>query len=129
MKLIDVLPDGVLPAGSDGAPDLRGYELMIADDVLRARFRKSFAKPEPVPAGAVVQYAIDLHTSAHAFLKGHRIQVQVQSTWFPLIDRNPQRYVENIFLARDEDFTRATHRVYRSATSASGVVLPVLDAP
>jgi putative CocE/NonD family hydrolase len=130
VKLIDVLPDGARPEASDGgAPDLRGYELMIADEVLRARFRKSFASPEPVPPGTVVEYTLDLHTNAHAFQKGHRIMVQVQSTWFPLIDRNPQKYVENIFRARDEDFTPATQRVFRSASAPSSVVLPVLDAP
>jgi putative CocE/NonD family hydrolase len=130
VKLIDVLPDGARPEADDGgAPDLRGYELMIGDDVLRARFRRSLAAPEPVPADTVVEYAIDLHTHAHAFQKGHRIMVQVQSTWFPLIDRNPQKYVENIFRARDEDFMPATHRVFRSARSPSSIVLPVLDAP
>jgi putative CocE/NonD family hydrolase len=132
VKLIDVLPDGPPPPAKErdgGAPDLRGYELMIADDVLRARFRKSLARPEPVPAGEVVEYAIDLHTNAHAFLAGHRIMVQVQSSWFPLIDRNPQRYVENVFLARDEDYKKATQRVHRSRMAPSALVLPVLDAP
>jgi putative CocE/NonD family hydrolase len=132
VKLIDVLPDGPPPPPKErdaGAPDLRGYELMIADEVLRARFRKSLARPEPVPAGEVVEYSVDLHTNAHAFLAGHRIMVQVQSSWFPLIDRNPQRYVENVFLARDEDFTKATQRVHRSRAAASAIVLPVLDAP
>ena len=130
VKLIDVLPDGTRPdEGDGGAPDLRGYELIIADDVLRARFRKSFAAPEPVPAETVVKYSIDLHTNAHAFQRGHRIMVQLQSTWFPLIDRNPQKYVENIFRAKDEDFIRATQRVFRSGNAPSSVVLPVLDAP
>ncbi len=130
VKLIDVLPDGPPPSGArpdaGATPDLRGYELMVAADVLRARFRKSLAKPEPVPAGEVVEYSIDLHTRSHAFLRGHRVMVQVQSSWFPLIDRNPQRYVDNIFLAGDEDFTRATQRVHRSRAAASSIVLPVL---
>jgi predicted acyl esterase len=117
VKLIDVLPDGPRADDAGSAPDLRGYELMIADEVLRARFRRSLAVPEPVPAGAVVEYTIDLHARAHAFQKGHRIMVQVQSTWFPLIDRNPQRYVENIFLARDEDYVPATQRVFPVAAS------------
>jgi putative CocE/NonD family hydrolase len=129
VKLIDVLPDGPAPASKadHDAPDLRGYELMIADDVLRARFRNSLAAPEPVPVSAVVEYSIDLHTNAHAFQRGHRIMVQVQSSWFPIIDRNPQRYVENIFRARDEDFTRATQRVHRTRSAPSSIVLPVLD--
>ncbi|MCK7476642.1 MAG: hypothetical protein M0C28_03090 [Candidatus Moduliflexus flocculans] len=73
---------------------------MIANDVFRGRFRKSFEKPEPLVPGEVAEFTIDLHTADHRFLKGHRIMVQVQSTWFPLIDRNPQTFVENIFLAK-----------------------------
>jgi putative CocE/NonD family hydrolase len=126
VKLIDVLPEGEAPDA--GATDLRGYELMIADDVLRARFRDGFATPEPVPPGAVVRYAIDLHTNSHAFLKGHRIMVQVQSSWFPIIDRNPQKWVDNIYKAKDEDFVAATQRVMRSRSSPSAIVLPVLEA-
>jgi putative CocE/NonD family hydrolase len=131
VKLIDVLPDGPAPGAhaDGGAPDLRGYELMIAADVLRARFRTSLATPVPVPADAVVEYSVDLHTNAHAFQRGHRIMVQVQSSWFPLIDRNPQKYVDNIYRARDEDFTSATQRVHRSPSAPSSIVLPVLDAP
>jgi predicted acyl esterase len=73
-----------------------------------------------------VPYRVDLHTRAHAFLKGHRIMVQVQSTWFPLYDRNPQTYVDNVFRARDEDFTKATHTVVHDAAHPSSVVLPVV---
>jgi predicted acyl esterase len=75
-----------------------------------------------------VKYAIDLHSRSHVFQVGHRIMVQVQSTWFPLYDRNPQRYVDNIFLAKDDDFVPATERVFRSREHASSVVLPVPDA-
>ncbi|HEY2518284.1 MAG TPA: CocE/NonD family hydrolase [Polyangiaceae bacterium] len=134
VKLLDVYPDGPAPdagatadVGSDGgAPaDLRGYELLIAGEILRGRFRDGFEHPQPVPAGAVVRYAIDLHSNAHAFLKGHRIMVQVQSTWFPVYDRNPQKYVENIFAAKDEDFVKATQRVYRSREAPSSIVLSI----
>jgi putative CocE/NonD family hydrolase len=133
VKLIDVYPEGDPPAppkdapeGSPAPPDLRGYQLMIANEVLRGRFRDSFAKPEPIPRDKIVKYAIDLHTSSHVFRKGHRIMVQVQSTWFPLIDRNPQRYVENIFLATEADFVKATQRIARSREAPSAIVLPVL---
>ncbi len=102
------------------------YQLMIADEILRGRFRNSFIKPEAIPASQVVQYSIDLHTNNHAFLKGHRIMVQVQSSWFPLYDRNPQRFVPNIFLARATDFTMATLRVFRSGRYPSHVTLPIV---
>jgi predicted acyl esterase len=99
---------------------------MIANEVLRTRFRKGFEKPEPVPAGQVTEYAIDLHSNNHAFLKGHRVMVQVQSTWFPLIDRNPQKFVPNIFMAVESDFQKAEQRVYRSRKYPSNVELPVV---
>ena len=129
VKLIDVLPETRAPgvdAGEDPEP-LRGYELMVTSEILRGRFRDGLATPKPVAANEVVPYTIDLHSRAHAFRAGHRIMVQVQSTWFPLYDRNPQKYVDNIFLAKDEDFVRATQRVYRSRERASSVVLPVVE--
>ncbi len=95
---------------------------MIADEILRARFRNGFEKAEPVPAGKALKYAIDLHTNAHAFLKGHRIMVQVQSSWFPIYDRNPQKFVPNIFEAHAADYVKATQRIYRE----SALVLPVV---
>ena len=119
VKLIDVYPDG--------AKELPGFQLIIGDEIFRARFRNSFEKPEPVPAGKPLKYTIDLHTNAHAFLKGHRIMVQVQSTWFPVYDRNPQKFVPNIFEARAADYIKATQRVYRAPQMASAVVLPVVE--
>ena len=98
---------------------------MIADEILRGRFRNSFIKPEPIPANQIVEYAMDLHTNNHAFLQGHRIMVQVQSSWFPLYDRNPQKFVPNIFLAKESDFQPATQRVFRSGRNASYIALPV----
>jgi predicted acyl esterase len=103
-----------------------GYQLMIANEILRGRFRNSFTRPEPIPANRPVEYTIDLHTANHAFLKGHRIMVQVQSTWFPLYDRNPQTFVSNIFAAKESDFQSATQKVFRSGVHASYVALPVL---
>ncbi len=121
VKLIDVYPE-TYPE----APNLAGYELMVADEILRGRFRASFEHPEPIKPGEVTPYRIDLHTNDHAFLKGHRIMVQVQSTWFPLYDRNPQKYVENIFLAKASDYQKAEQRVFRSKAYPSHVVLPVV---
>jgi putative CocE/NonD family hydrolase len=121
VKLIDVYPESY-----SADPKMSGFQLMISDEILRGRFRNSFSKPEPIPANKVVGYTIDLHTNDHAFLKGHRIMVQVQSTWFPVYDRNPQKFVPNIFNAQESDFQKATQRVYRSSANASYVELPVL---
>jgi len=123
VKLIDVYPEKV-------AQDWRlaGYELMIADEVFRGRFRNSFEKPEPIPAGVVTSFTIDLHTANHVFKKGHRIMVQVQSTWFPVIDRNPQRFVPNIFEATESDFQAATQHIYRSQKFPSSVEISTLPA-
>ncbi|MGD0223961.1 MAG: CocE/NonD family hydrolase [Terriglobia bacterium] len=120
VKLIDVFPDD---APTD--PALRGYELMIADEVFRGRFRESFEKPKPLTPNRVEEYVIDLHTNDHCFLRGHRIMVQVQSTWFPLIDRNPQKFVPNIFQANQADYQAATQRIYRTREFPSAIELPV----
>ncbi len=98
---------------------------MIADEVFRGRFRKSFEKPEPATPNQAAEYVIDLHTNDHCFLRGHRIMVQVQSTWFPIIDRNPQKFVPNIFKATKADYQVATQHVYRSREYPSSVELPV----
>jgi uncharacterized protein len=122
VKLIDVYPEHY-----PKDPGLAGREFMIANDVFRGRFRKSFEKPEPITPGSVEEYRIDLHTQDHVFLKGHRIMVQVQSTWFPIIDRNPQKYVPNIFEAKEEDFQPATQKIYRSTQFASHIELSVIE--
>ena len=121
VKLIDVYPD------DHEDPKMKGYQLMIANDVFRGRYRKSFEKPEPVKPGAVETYSIDLHSINHVFKKGHRIMVQVQSTWFPIIDRNPQKYVTNIFEATESDFIKATHKVHRSAEHPSHIELSIIN--
>ena len=123
VKLIDVYPEKYPEDWK-----LSGYELMIADEVFRGRFRKSFEKPEPITPDAITPFTIDLHTANHVFKKGHRIMVQVQSTWFPIIDRNPQKFVPNIFEAKESDYQKATQRVYRSKEFPSGVVISVLPA-
>ena len=94
VKLIDVYPDSLAER-----PRMGGYELMVTGDVLRGRYRTSFSRPAAITPNAVLAYTVDLHQQAYRFQKGHRIMVQVQSTWFPLYDRNPQTFVPNIFLA------------------------------
>ena len=101
---------------------LCGYH---ASQVLRGRFSKSFEKPEPIQANMINEYKVGLHWRDHCFQKGHKIMVQVQSTWFPVIDRNPQKYVPNIFEAKDSDYQKATQRVYRTRKHPSYVSLPV----
>jgi uncharacterized protein len=123
VKLIDVYPEEV---STDWK--LSGYQLMIADEIFRGRFRNSFEKPEPITPNQVTPFTIDLHTANHVFQKGHRIMVQVQSTWFPLYDRNPQKFVPNIFEAKDSDYQRATQRIYRSKRFPSAVEISVLSA-
>jgi putative CocE/NonD family hydrolase len=132
VKLIDVYPDDYQAVTDQDrsrgtGPVLNGYQLIVADDVLRARYRNGYEKPEPVTPNKVTEFKIDLHPNNHAFLKGHRIMVQVQSTWFPLYDRNPQKYVENIYKASDADYVKATQKVYRMKGAASSVVLPVAE--
>ncbi len=121
VKLIDVYPE------DHAEREMGGFQLMVADDVLRGRFRKSFAEPEPIEPGAIEEYAIDLRTRNHRFRKGHRLMVQVQSTWFPLIDRNPQVYCE-IPKATAADYRRAEHRVHATPAHPSRLELSVLPA-
>ncbi|AHG93622.1 hydrolase CocE/NonD family protein (plasmid) [Gemmatirosa kalamazoonensis] len=121
VKLIDVYPEDDAKLG--------GYQLMVANDVFRGRFRSSFEHPQAIAPDVPQEYTIDLHTQSYRFLKGHRLRVQVQSTWFPLIDRNPQTFVPNIFAAKDADFRAATQRVFRSKGAASYVQLTVQNPP
>jgi hypothetical protein len=108
--------------------ELSGYELMVADEILRGRFYKSMEKPEALQPGVVTPFTIDLHTENHVFKKGHRIMVQVQSTWFPLYDRNPQKFVPNIFEAQASDYQKATQRIYRSKSYPSSVEISVIPS-
>jgi uncharacterized protein len=120
VKLIDVYP------GQDSADaKMGGYEFMVANDVLRGRFRQGYSDPIPATPNHVDEYTVDMHTQCYRFLKGHRIMVQVQSTWFPLIDRNPQKFVPNIFDATDADFEVARQRVFRSPQFATYLDFPV----
>ena len=122
VKLIDVYPDS-LPS------PMGGYELMVANDVLRGRYLESFSKPRALVPGKVEKFTVDMHTQEYTFQRGHRIMVQVQSTWFPIIDRNPQRFVPNIFAATAADFQKATHVIQRSAQYPTHLTLPVVAGP
>ncbi|MGE3278006.1 MAG: CocE/NonD family hydrolase [Vicinamibacterales bacterium] len=123
VKLIDVYPENYPQDWN-----LAGFQLMVANEVFRGRYRESFETPTPIEAGKVVEYKWSLHTQNYTFEKGHRIMVQVQSTWFPIIDRNPQTFVPNIFEAKEADFKAQTHRVYRTARYPSRVDIPVVRA-
>ena len=118
VKLIDVYPDQVAQA-----PSMGGYQLMVSADILRGRFRHAFDTPEAVPAGEKQTYNFALPNANHVFLPGHRIMVQVQSSWFPLYDRNPQRYVDNIFFAQKSDYQAASIKVFAD----SSMELPVVQ--
>jgi putative CocE/NonD family hydrolase len=121
VKLIDVYPDEV-----KGRAEMGGYQLMVTGDIMRGRYRRSFEKPEPIRPDAVETYTVDLHQLYYTFKSGHRIMVQVQSTWFPLYDRNPQTFVPNIFLAPASAYRAQTHRVYHTASQPSHVSVMVL---
>lgn len=120
VKLIDVYPAEIRQDAK-----MAGYQLMVASEILRGRFRRSFEKPAPITPNKVDEYVIDLRGNIYVFRKGHRIMVQVQSSWFPLYDRNPQRYVPNIFLAKESDFQTATQRIYHSAERTSHISIAV----
>src|SRR5436190_24081405 len=121
VKLIDVYPDL-----NQKDPLMSGYQLPVAMEVFRGRFRKSFTNPSPLTPNKPEEFVIDLHDINHTFKKGHKIMIQVQSTWFPVIDRNPQKYIPNIFEAKETDFIKATHTIYFNATYPTYVELPVM---
>jgi putative CocE/NonD family hydrolase len=123
VKLIDVYPDSIADR-----PRMGGYELMVVGEIMRGRYYKGWDNPQPIPANTVTSFSVDLHQQAYTFRPGHRIMVQVQSTWFPVHDRNPQTFVPNIFEARASDFRAQTHRIYRSAQYPSHLELDVLGA-
>jgi len=124
VKLIDVWPDEV-----PDHPKLGGYQQMLSADILRGRYRQDPAKPIPIEPGKILAYRVRLPNVSHTFLPGHRIMVQVQSTWFPLYDRNPQTYVTNIMFAKPENFVKATQRIWHTPQNASLIELPVHAGP
>jgi len=135
VKLIDVFPETVEknrsdpedgPAPGQYAQSLNGYELPIAMEVRRGRYLESFERPTPLTPNKPVEWRVPLRDHDHVFLKGHRVMVQVQSTWFPVIDRNPQKFVPSIYKAAASDYVSATQRVYCSASLPSHIELPVM---
>ena len=121
VKLIDVYPDT-----AEGDRRMGGYQLMVAGEIMRGRYRTSFERPQPIVANRVSEYTVQIPPQTYRFQRGHRIMVQVQSSWFPLYDRNPQTFVPNIFQAAPADFKARTHRIWRSTKYPSHVVLPVI---
>ncbi len=124
VKLIDVYPPEVA-----AQPGMGGYQLMVAADIFRGRYRESRERAAPIAPGAPLEYRFALPTANHVFLPGHRIMVQVQSSWFPLYDRNPQTFVPSIFTAPPEAYRKATHRVHHAPGAMSFVELPVVERP
>jgi predicted acyl esterase len=122
VKVIDVYPDEV-----GGDPAMGGYQLPISMDILRGRYRESWAAPKAITPDSALTYRFALPTVNHVFLPGHRIMVQVQSSWFPLYDRNPQTFVPNIFLAKPGDYRKATQTIWHTPGRASFVELPVVS--
>jgi uncharacterized protein len=130
VKVIDVLP----PDTPDPDPNPTGvrlgeYQMMVRSEVIRGRFRNGYETPEPFEPGTPTRVELELQDVLHTFRRGHRIMVQVQSTWFPLVDRNPQKFVPNIFEAEEDDYVAATHRVYRDPENPSRLVVGVLPHP
>ncbi|HKP13124.1 MAG TPA: CocE/NonD family hydrolase [Blastocatellia bacterium] len=124
VKLIDLYPDEVA-----GQPEMGGYQLMVSADIFRGRYRESLETARPIAANRPLPYRFALPTANHVFLPGHRIMVQVQSSWFPLYDRNPQTFVTNIFWAKPGDYRKAVQRVYHAPGQASFIELPMVTMP
>lgn len=124
VKLVDVYPDEVA-----GQPAMGGYQLMVSADIFRGRYRDNLATPKAITPDAVLNYTFALPIANHVFLPGHRIMVQVQSSWFPLYDRNPQTFVPNIFWAKPGDYRKAVQRIYHAPGQASFIELPLVRTP
>ncbi|HTH48856.1 MAG TPA: CocE/NonD family hydrolase, partial [Candidatus Limnocylindria bacterium] len=129
VKLIDVYDqDFPNPDPNPAHVVMAGYQQLVRGDVMRMRFRDGFEKASPVEPGKVTKLEFTMPDILHTFRRGHRVMVQVQSTWFPLVERNPQTYVDNIVYAKPEDYRKATERVYRAGNAASALKVLVLPA-
>ncbi len=135
VKLIDVFPDEMrtqrswfMPPREVSEKNLGGYQMMVRGEVFRGRFRNSYERPEPFEPNKVTRVSFELQDIFHTFKRGHRLQIQIQSTWFPLVDRNPQKFVPNIFFAEEEDFIKTIQRVYRSKEHPSNLKVGVLES-
>ncbi len=124
VKVIDVYPDEVA-----GQPEMGGYQLMVSADIFRGRYRESLETPKAIESGKPLLYKFALPTANHVFLPGHKMMVQIQSSWFPLYDRNPQTFVPNIFWAKPADYKKATQRVYHAPSQASFIEMPLVTMP
>jgi hypothetical protein len=122
VKVIDVYPDEVA-----GQPTMGGYQLMVSADIFRGRYRDGFDTPRAIAADQPLPYRFTLPTANHVFLPGHRMMVQIQSSWFPLYDRNPQTFVPSIFRATAADYRKATQRIYHAPGHDSFIELPVVE--
>jgi putative CocE/NonD family hydrolase len=127
VKLIDVFPNDTEdhPYVQEGT-HMSNYHLMVRSEVIRGRYRDSFSQPKPFVSNEVTKVPLQLQDVLHTFKKGHKVQIQIQSTWFPLIDRNPQKYVENIFNADEDDFVKATHRVYHHSDEPTSIEFQIM---
>jgi putative CocE/NonD family hydrolase len=133
VKVIDVFPDDFKYAGTEnnqtrnagGAPPMGGYQMLVRGEIMRGRYRKSFTLPESFKPNKIEPVSFELPDVAHTFNKGHRLMIQIQSSWFPLADRNPQKFV-NIYECNDSDFQKATIRIYHDGTNSSAIILPIL---
>ena len=131
VKLIDVFPDEfkydetVSGKGDGKAYPMGGYQMLVRGEIMRGRYRNSFEKPEAFTPNKITPLKFTLPDVAHTFKKGHRLMIQIQSSWFPVADRNPQKFVD-IYKADDSDFQKATIKIYHDAVNGSKIVLPVL---
>ena len=133
MKLIDVFPENAgynnVDIYAENDPDrtspMGGYEMLVRGEIMRGKFRNSFEKPQPFVPGKVTEVKWELPDVAHTFSKGHRIMIQIQSSWFPLADRNPQKFLD-IYKATDSDFQKANIRIYHDGKNQSKIILPIL---
>jgi putative CocE/NonD family hydrolase len=124
VKVIDVFPDNFKYSDTDKYV-MNGYQMLVRGEVMRGKFRNSFEKPEPFVPKKMSKVKFTLPDLAHTFKKGHKMMIQIQSSWFPLVDRNPQRFVD-IYHAKDEDFQKATMRVYHNESVSSKIILPIV---
>ena len=129
VKLIDVFPDDfkypATYAGNDKDYPMGGYQMLVRGEIMRGKFRNSFEKPEAFVPGKVTEVKWTLPDVAHTFKKGHRIMIQVQSSWFPLVDRNPQKFLD-IYKADDSDFQKSTIKIFHDGVNASKIMMPIL---
>ncbi|QEC53634.1 CocE/NonD family hydrolase [Anseongella ginsenosidimutans] len=128
VKLIDVFPSNYNPEIENTKYDMDDFQMLIADEVIRAKYRNDLSSPEPVNPNQIIEYKIDLLSKSHRFKKGHRIMIHIQSSWFPLIDMNPQKFID-IGKAKPHDYKRATQKIYHSEMNASYIELPTMKKP